>query len=212
MEFANKVALVTGAVGSIGKGIAARLLREGAKVFITDLKQNQVEAVCAELGPNCRGLAGDVTVAEHVQRVVQAGQQASGDRIDVLINVAGTVGEGGNVEHLSASNWDVVFAINCKGTFLFTKEVVPAMKRMVCGAARTFLESGLTPKQLSRVMRFRRAFRARASLLWEAHDALAISDNPARNHGASPHRANTSLRAPNISTPSPPIRSRSSLL
>ena len=149
MEFANRVALVTGAAGSIGKGIAARLIQEGAKVFITDLRQSQLDEVCAEFGKNCKGLAADVTVHDQVQRVVQAAQQAFGDRIDVLINVAGTVGEGGKVEDLSAANWDFVFAVNCKGTFLFTKEVVPIMKRGGRGSIVNFSsKSGKTGSAL----------------------------------------------------------------
>lgn len=149
MEFANRVALVTGAAGSIGKGIAARLIQEGAKVFITDLRQSQLDEVCAEFGKNCKGLAADVTVHDQVQRVVQASQQAFGDRIDVLINVAGTVGEGGKVEDLSVANWDFVFAVNCKGTFLFTKEVVPIMKRGGRGSIVNFSsKSGKTGSAL----------------------------------------------------------------
>ena len=149
MEFANRVALVTGAAGSIGKGIAARLIQEGAKVFITDLRQSPLDEVCAEFGKNCKGLAADVTVHDQVQRVVQASQQAFGDRIDVLINVAGTVGEGGKVEDLSAANWDFVFAVNCKGTFLFTKEVVPIMKRGGRGSIVNFSsKSGKTGSAL----------------------------------------------------------------
>ncbi len=149
MEFANRVALVTGAAGSIGKGIAARLIQEGAKVFITDLRQAQLDEIGAEFGKNCKGLAADITVHDQVQRVVQAAQQAFGDRMDVLINVAGTVGEGGKVEDLSAANWDFVFAVNCKGTFLFTKEVVPIMKRGGRGSIVNFSsKSGKTGSAL----------------------------------------------------------------
>ena len=43
MEFDKKVALVSGAAGAIGKGLAARLIREGARVFITDLDQARLE-------------------------------------------------------------------------------------------------------------------------------------------------------------------------
>lgn len=128
MEFESKVALVTGAAGSIGKGIAARLVEEGARVFITDLDQAKLDAICAELGENCRGQAADVTVHEQVRQVVAAARDLFGGRIDVLVNVAGTVGKGGPVEDLTEENWDFVYAVNCKGSFLFTKEVVPAMK------------------------------------------------------------------------------------
>lgn len=129
MEFENQVALVTGAAGAIGKAIAMRLVQEGARVFISDLDQARLDAICAELGPNCRGLAADVTDQAQVRRVVQAALAALGNRIDVLINVAGMVGKGGPVEEMSLENWEFVFAVNCRGTFLFTKEVVPVMKR-----------------------------------------------------------------------------------
>ena len=149
MEFENQVALVTGAAGAIGKGIAARLLGEGARVFITDLDQSRLDAVCAELGPNCRGLAADVTVEDQVRQVVQAALAAFGGRIDVLVNVAGTVGKGGPVEEMSLDNWEFVFAVNCRGTFLFTKEVVPAMKRAGRGSIVNFSsKSGKTGSAL----------------------------------------------------------------
>jgi len=44
------------------------------------------------------------------------------------VNVAGAVGKGGPVEDMSEQTWDFVFDVNCKGTFLFTKFVVPIMK------------------------------------------------------------------------------------
>ena len=121
MGFDGKVALVTGAVGAIGKGIARRLCEQGASVFITDLDQAEVDKACEELagsGGQCRGLAADATVAEQVRKVVAAAAEAYGGRIDVLVNVAGTVGKGGGVEDMSEEMWDFVFAVNCKGTFL----------------------------------------------------------------------------------------------
>lgn len=149
MEFENQVALITGAAGAIGKGIAARLLCEGARVFITDLDQSRLDAVCAELGPNCQGLAADVTVEDQVRQVVQAALAAYGGRIDVLVNVAGTVGKGGPAEEMPLDNWEFVFAVNCRGTFLFTKEVVPTMKRAGRGSIVNFSsKSGKTGSAL----------------------------------------------------------------
>jgi NAD(P)-dependent dehydrogenase (short-subunit alcohol dehydrogenase family) len=149
MEFANQAALVTGAAGAIGKGIAARLIQEGARVFITDLDQGRLDAVCAELGPNCQGLAADVTAEDQVRLAVQAALAALGDRIDVLVNVAGAVGVGGPVEAMTLDNWESVFAVNCRGTFLFTREVVPAMKRGGRGSIVNFSsKSGKTGSAL----------------------------------------------------------------
>jgi NAD(P)-dependent dehydrogenase (short-subunit alcohol dehydrogenase family) len=149
VDFENKVALVTGAAGSIGKGIVQRLLQQGARVFITDLDQGQLDAICGELGENCRGLAADITELDLVQRVVAAAQDAFGGAIDVLVNVAGTVGEGGKVEELTEQNWDFVFAVNCKGTFFFIKEVVPIMKQHGGGSIVNFSsKSGKTGSAL----------------------------------------------------------------
>jgi NAD(P)-dependent dehydrogenase (short-subunit alcohol dehydrogenase family) len=149
MEFKNHVALVTGAAGSIGKGIASYLVREGARVFITDLDQDQLDGICDELGDCCKAVAGDVTVHKDVKGIVQSAAEAFGGRIDVLVNVAGTVGKGGEVEGISEENWDSVFAINCKGTFLLVKEVVPLMKTAGRGSIVNFSsKSGKTGSAL----------------------------------------------------------------
>ncbi len=149
MEFANKVALVTGAAGTIGKGIAARMVAEGAKVFITDLKQADLDAISKDLGAACKGLAADVTKGDQVKKVVDAAKAAFGGKIDVLINVAGVTGKGGKVEEMTEETWDFVYAVNCKGSFLFTKEVVPAMKAQGGGSIVNFSsKSGKTGSAL----------------------------------------------------------------
>ncbi len=128
MEFENKVALVTGAAGTIGKGLAERFCQQGASVFITDLDQAALDTIAKELGPKCKALAADCTKADQVAKVVEAAKAAFGGSIDILVNVAGSVGKGGPVEDMSEETWDFVFDVNCKGTFLFTKFVVPIMK------------------------------------------------------------------------------------
>ena len=127
MAFTGKAALVTGAAGAIGKGIAAGFCHGGARVFITDLKQEAVDAAAAEIGGECRGLAADVTSEEQVRKVVEAAADALDGQIDILVNVAGIVGQG-KVEDLTEEEWDAVFAVNVKGTFFFIKHVVPLMK------------------------------------------------------------------------------------
>jgi len=149
VEFENQVALVTGAAGSIGKGIAKRLVEEGAKTFITDLNQKTLDEICTELGDNCRGLAADVTNHDQVKKVVAAAVEAFGGNIDILINVAGTVGEGGKIEEIEEKNWSFVFDVNCKGSFLFIKEVVPFMKQGGGGSIVNFSsKSGKTGSAL----------------------------------------------------------------
>jgi len=149
MEFAGKTAIVTGAAGSIGKGIAERLVQEGAKVFITDLDQGQLDAICGELGDNCKGLAADATKEDQVNQVVAAATEAFGDSVNVLVNVAGVTGKGSRVEEMTQETWDFVFAVNCTGTFLFTKVVVPLMKKAGGGGIVNFSsKSGKTGSAL----------------------------------------------------------------
>jgi NAD(P)-dependent dehydrogenase (short-subunit alcohol dehydrogenase family) len=149
MEFTGKTALVTGAAGSIGRGIAARFIEQGASVLITDLSQPALDDVCSQLGSRCYGLAADVTAAGDVRQVVQTAAERFEGRIDTLINVAGTVGIGGPVEDMDLENWEQVFAVNCRGTFLFVKHVVPWMKRQGGGSIVNFSsKSGKTGSAL----------------------------------------------------------------
>jgi NAD(P)-dependent dehydrogenase (short-subunit alcohol dehydrogenase family) len=124
LDFAGRTALITGAAGAIGKAVAQQLAEDGATVVITDLKDEQLQAVASDLG--CTGLSADVTNAVQVKKVVDFTLSRYG-RIDILVNVAGIVGQG-LVEDLTEDEWDKMFAVNCKGTFLFTKYVVPQMK------------------------------------------------------------------------------------
>jgi len=128
-ELRQAVALVTGAAGAIGKGIARDFCRLGAEVFVTDLEPGAVEATVRDLAGDgtCQGLAANVTDEAQVRRVVQAAADAFGGRVDVLVNVAGVVATG-KVETISEDEWDHVFAVNCKGSFFFIKHVVPLMK------------------------------------------------------------------------------------
>jgi len=151
LDFTGKTALVTGAAGAIGKGIAAGFCERGAKAFITDLKQDAVDAAVAELsaeGASCQGLAADVVDEPGVAAVVEAASKAFDGKIDILINCAGIVGQG-KVEDLTGDEWDKMFAVNCKGTFLFTKHVVPLMKANQYGKIVNFSsKSGKTGSAL----------------------------------------------------------------
>jgi len=147
----DAVALVTGAAGAIGRGIASDFARRGAKVFLTDLDPQAVDAAVRELaatGAACAGRAADVTRADQVAAVVEAAARAFGGRIDILVNVAGIVGQG-RVEDLAEDEWDRMFAVNCRGTFLFIKHVVPLMKARKRGKIINFSsKSGKTGSAL----------------------------------------------------------------
>lgn len=148
MQFQGKTALVTGAAGAIGKGIAAALAQGGALVFVTDLKQKAVDVAVREIGGSASGMAADVRDEEQVKAVVAAAARAFDGRVDILVNAAGIVGQG-MVEDLTVGEWDEMFAVNCRGTFLFCKHVVPLMKARRCGKIINFSsKSGKTGSAL----------------------------------------------------------------
>ena len=149
MEFVDQTALITGATGGIGREVARRIVEEGGRVFITDLDSSKLDALASELGTNCKALAADCTKRDQVAAVVRECRLIFGPNIDVLINIAGVTGKGSPIEDLSEETWDFVFAVNCKGTFLFIKEVMPIMKAQGHGAIVNFSsKSGKTGSAL----------------------------------------------------------------
>ena len=130
LRYDNKTALITGAAGAIGKSIAQGFAEGGARVFVTDITQAGVDKTVAELkakGAQAAGLAANVTNETEVRAVADAAAKFGGGTVDILVNVAGVVGQG-KVEEITEAEWDRIFDVNCKGTFFFTKHVVPLMK------------------------------------------------------------------------------------
>jgi len=126
----GKVALISG--GARGQGAAEALLfaREGAKVVIGDLLDDegkQIEAQIAELGGDASYVHLDVTSASDWDAAVQIALDRYG-RLDILVNNAGIGGSGGGVEGETSENWDTTLDINAKGVFLGTKAAIPALR------------------------------------------------------------------------------------
>lgn len=130
MRFKGKGVIVTGGASGIGKATVERFLEEGAKVAIIDVSRKLGERTVREL--NKKGykpllLTGDVTKHADVKRMVNEAKRKLG-RIDVLFNNAGILVEG-TVEQVSEKDWDRIMAVNVKGAFLMSKEVIPIMLR-----------------------------------------------------------------------------------
>ncbi|GIW35215.1 SDR family NAD(P)-dependent oxidoreductase [Meiothermus sp.] len=107
-------ALVTGAGSGIGQAIAARLVREGFRVWVSDLEPIRAEQVGKALGmPH---LAVDVTSRSALEEAARH-IFASDHRLDVLVANAGVSTMNPFLE-LSEEEWDFNFAVNAKGTFL----------------------------------------------------------------------------------------------
>ena len=130
----GKVALITGGASGIGKAVARLFSKEGAAVGIMDLNREQAESVARELssaGGRAAAARADVSneaevKAAHAEIVAALGE------IDILMNNAGmdTTAE---VDGMATDMWDHMIAVHMKGTFLCTREVLPAMRRKKWG-------------------------------------------------------------------------------
>src|SRR3954468_11233473 len=87
-QLQGKVAIVTGAAGGFGEGIAKMFVAEGAKVLIADLDEAKAQKVAAALGPNARAQKCDVSKGADVRAVVKACVDAFGPP-DIVVNNAG---------------------------------------------------------------------------------------------------------------------------
>ena len=125
---AARSALVTGAGSGIGRAIAERLAADGYAVFVNDLsaeRADQVaEAIRASGGTAAAG-AGDVGSEADVARVHAAAVAAHGP-VTLLVNNAG-IAHQSLFENLTVEDFDRMFNVHVRGTFLMTKAVLPAM-------------------------------------------------------------------------------------
>lgn len=125
----GKVAIVTGAATGMGLAHATAMCEEGASVVLTDVLDDEGEAAAAGLrdrGFQARFQHLDVRSSQEWESVVGEARGSLG-QLDVLVNNAGVISEGGVVdEPLEA--WDRVIAINQTGVFLGMKHAIRAMR------------------------------------------------------------------------------------
>jgi 3-oxoacyl-[acyl-carrier protein] reductase len=128
MMSSQKVAIVTGAGSGIGKAVAERLAAEGYGVLVNDLTLGRAQAVADAIeaaGGRAAAAAGDVSSEDDVAAIVAAARTSLGP-VDLLVNNAGYVHQS-LFEHLEPADFDRMFAVHVRGTFLMMRAVLPAM-------------------------------------------------------------------------------------
>ena len=126
----GKVAFISGGARGMGAEEARLFAREGAKVAIGDVLEEdgrRVEAEINESGGDCLFLRLDVTSEANWQDAIAATVSRFG-ALHILVNNAGIGGVGGLVEDTPVEDWDRVMDINGKGVFLGTKAAIPEMQ------------------------------------------------------------------------------------
>ena len=146
MRLAQKVAIVTGGGSGFGAGIAAKFVREGAKVLIADRDAAAGERIAAALGASARSICVDVADAQDVKSMLDAAQLHFGG-LHILVNNAGIGHLPQPMEDLAEDQFDRIFAVNMKAIYLAMREVVPRFKAQKSGVILNMASTaGVSPR------------------------------------------------------------------
>lgn len=133
----NKVAIITGAAGGMGAAEAKLFAKEGAKVLITDVQEEKLKGVVAEIkaeGGIADYIVHDVSSESSWKEVAKKAENIFG-KIDVLVNNAGILGNVmGPLEDRTVEEFNKVISVNLLGQFIGVKTVVPYMKKIGGGS------------------------------------------------------------------------------
>jgi NAD(P)-dependent dehydrogenase (short-subunit alcohol dehydrogenase family) len=128
MRLQDQVAIITGSGSGIGKSSAILFAKEGCKVIVNDISEengNTTVQAIRQAGGDATFIQANVTIASEVENMVEKALQVYG-KIDILFNNAGIPGVGA-VHESSEELWDRIMNVNVKGVFLPCKYVVPHM-------------------------------------------------------------------------------------
>lgn len=134
MKLENRVAIITGAGRGIGKATALAFAQEGAHLALMARSKNEIDQVCQEvtaLGRRAMAIAADVSDEVQVTQMVKDVVSEFGT-VDILVNNAG-VHIRSPLADMKVDDWDWIMAVNLRGPFLCTREVLPYMMKQSYG-------------------------------------------------------------------------------
>jgi NAD(P)-dependent dehydrogenase (short-subunit alcohol dehydrogenase family) len=147
-RFANKIAVITGGADGIGKAIAFRLGSEGATIALFDLNNEMLQKTIKEFEKKdikVKGYQVDISNELQVSAAVLLVEK-EWQRIDILVNSAGIVGPTSTkISDFSMAEFDKVYEVNLKGTFLITKYTLKIMEKV--GIGRILLIASIAGKE-----------------------------------------------------------------
>jgi len=124
----GQIALITGASRGIGRAIATRLTRADCDVVLLARSQVELSELAMEIkqaGREAMPIPTDLRDPDQIQSAIQKALTYFG-RIDILVNNAG-LWHYGHVQDFGLEEWDEMFDVNVRGTFLATKHILPTM-------------------------------------------------------------------------------------
>ena len=130
MRLEDKVSIITGAGGGMGRVAALRFAAEGSRVVVADIQKaaaDETTSLIRAAGGEATPIAADVSVEADAKAMVDLAIATYG-RIDVLYNNAGIMPEADHsVVDTPVETWDQVMAVNVRGVYLACKHAIPHM-------------------------------------------------------------------------------------
>jgi NAD(P)-dependent dehydrogenase (short-subunit alcohol dehydrogenase family) len=129
MELSERIALVTGAGSGIGRAIAIRFAKEGARIIVNDMDGRAAERTAQEieaLGGQGFSLQADISNREEVHGMIARGVDRFGT-INILVNNAGTGGSSIVTKDMPPEAWENTVSVNLNGAFYCCQAVIPGM-------------------------------------------------------------------------------------
>lgn len=120
----GRTALITGAGNGLGRAIALRLSRGGARVILSGRDESKLQVVASEVGRNAVVATVDVTSPSSVAVL---GDVTRSEEISILVNNAAIPGPVSPLWEVDPDDWDEVYAVNVKGVFLMCRTFLPPM-------------------------------------------------------------------------------------
>jgi len=122
----NRIAIVTGAAGTMGLAATRVLLEDGCSVAMVDVNAQRTTQLARELGPKAHAFSFDISDAQAVREGCEAIERALGG-VDILLNNAGILSNN-KAEATGADEWRRVLGANLDGAFYLSQRVMPGMK------------------------------------------------------------------------------------
>jgi len=129
MGLQDKVVLITGATGALGRVVTRTFAETGARLVLTGRQQQALAELAAELGLAAEKMLtfpADLAVIKEVGALVEAVAARWGG-VDVLLNIAGGWRGGTRLAELAEEEWDATLAMNLRSAFLINRAVLPYM-------------------------------------------------------------------------------------
>lgn len=133
-DLTGKKALITGATGGIGEGIARAFHKAGAEVAISGRQVEKLEALAKDLGDRAHVVPCDLADKEQVAKLIDNAVAKLG-RVDILVNNAGLTKDNLFMV-MKDEQWDDVIAVNLTSTFMLTRAATRHMLRSKTGYGR----------------------------------------------------------------------------